>query len=108
MVGAVRFWLGPVGSTHVEQRSARSSKPTANEDANDQAPRGEVQDRPPYGPECLGPPEEPRQPPRIRSRPARPAPQGQALRLRRSIARQAETARLLRQYFRASIPRHLR
>src|SRR3954454_16760674 len=29
MVGAVRFWLGPVGSTHVEQRRARSSKPTA-------------------------------------------------------------------------------
>src|SRR4029079_16273111 len=104
MVGAVRFWLEPVGSTHVEQRRARSSKPTANEDANDQAPRGEVQDRPPYGPECLGPPEEPRQPPRIWSRPARSAPQGQALRLRRPAARQAEAARLLRQHPGAAVP----
>src|SRR5262249_35081389 len=74
---------------------------------DDQAPRGEIQDRPPYGAECLGPPEESRQPPRIWSRPTRPAPQGQALRLWRAIARQAEAARLLRKYLRAAVPRYL-
>ncbi len=46
--------------------------------------------RPPYGRKRLGPPEKPRQSPRIRPRPARPAPQRQALRLRRAAARQAE------------------
>src|SRR5215212_9426433 len=42
---------------------------------------GEAQARSPHGPEHLGPPEEPRQPPRIRPRPARPTPQGQDVRL---------------------------
>ena len=74
---------------------------------HDQALRGEAQARPPHGPEHLGPPEEPRQPPRIRPRPARPAPQGQALRLRRAAARQAEAQGLLRQHLRKAVPRHL-
>ena len=95
-------------SARGRQRRARSSsKANSKRGRDDQAPRGEVQDRPPHGPECLGPPEEPRQPPRIWPRPARPAPQGQALRLRRAAARQAEAARLLRQHLREAVPRHL-
>src|SRR6202034_776789 len=81
---------------------------THSEDANDQAPSGEVQDRPTHGPEYLGPAEVAYQQTRIWPRPARPAPQGQALRLRRAIARQAEAQGLLRQFVGTALPRSLR
>jgi MFS family permease len=79
-----------------------------SEDANDQAPRGEVQDRPADGRKHLGPAEKSDQQARIRPRPARAAAQGQAVGLRRAIARQAEAQRLLRQHVGAAFPRHLR
>ena len=60
------------------------------------------------GQNIWGRPKSPDQQPRIRPRPARPAPQGQALRLRRAAARQAEAQGLLRQHVRAAVPRHLR
>src|ERR1019366_7675536 len=78
-----------------------------NRGRDDQAPRIQVQTRPPDGPEHLGPSEKPGEPARIRPRPARPAPQEQALRLWRAAQGQAEAARLLRQYFRKAVPRHL-
>src|SRR5262245_50363763 len=91
-----------------EQRRARSS-PTAKttEDANDQAYGVQVQDRPPDGREHLGSSEKPGEPAGIRPRPTWPAPQEQTLRLRRAAQGQAEVARILRQYLRAAVPRHL-
>src|SRR5580658_6802583 len=85
----------------------RSCPNNVSEDANDQAPSGEVQDRPPHGPEYLGPTEVANQQARIRPGPAWPAPQGQALRLRRAITRQAEAQGLLRQHVGAALPRYL-
>src|SRR5580704_3969237 len=79
-----------------------------NEDANDQAPRGEVQDRSQARPEHLGPAEIADQQARIRAWPAWPAPQGQTFRLRRAAARQTKTQGLLRQHVGAAFPRHLR
>ena len=52
------------------------------------------------GQNVWGRPKSPVNQPRIRPRPARPAPQGQALRLRRAAQGQAEAARLLRQHLR--------
>src|SRR5262249_45144657 len=97
----------PVGSGFGRNKGGRGSSTHSQRGRDDQALSVQVQDRSPYGREYLGPPEEPREPPRVRPRPARPAPQRQALRLRRSAQGQAEAARLLRQYFRAAIPRHL-
>jgi small subunit ribosomal protein S4 len=56
------------------------------------------------GENIWGRPKSPGQPPRIRPRPARPAPQGQAVRLRRAAARQAEAQGLLRQHLREAVP----
>ena len=60
------------------------------------------------GENIWGRPKIPGQPPRIRPRPARPAPQGQALRLRPAAARQAEAEGLLRQHLREAVPQDLR
>ena len=79
-----------------------------DEDRDDQARRSKVQTRPPHGPEHLGPPEEPGEPPRIRPRPARPAPQGQDVRLRHAAEGQAEAQGLLRQHLREAVPQVLR
>src|SRR5690606_6994900 len=63
---------------------------------DEQARVVQVQTRSPYGRKHLGSSQVPGQPSRIRPRPARPAPQGQAFRLRRAAARQAEAEGLLR------------
>ena len=60
-----------------------------------EAHQRQVQARPPDGRERLRTPQEPGQPPRIWPRPARPAPQGQDVRLRHPAARQAEAQGLL-------------
>src|SRR5450759_432971 len=87
----------PVGSGETRDRGGRGSSPLMTERGrDDQAPRIQVQTRPPDGPEHLGPPEKPGEPARIRPRPARPAPQEQALRLLSLIHGRAEAARLLR------------
>jgi len=74
-----------------------------SEDANDQAPSGEVQDRPPHGPEYLGRPKSP-----INKREYGPgqqaAPQGQALRLRRQL-RASRSSRATTPTCRAALPR---
>src|SRR4029077_6910895 len=94
---------GPAGT---EEGAILNNSKTI-EDANDQAYGIQVQDRPPDGREHLGSSEKPGQPARVRPRPARRAPQEQALRLRCAAQSQAETARLLRKHFRTSVPRHL-
>ena len=73
----------------------------------DQAHQRQVQARPPHGRERLRTAQEPGQPPRIWSRPARPAPQGQAFRLRDPAARQAEAQGLLRRHHRKAVQAHL-
>src|ERR1700731_1191026 len=68
-----------------------------------QASGTEIQDQSPPRGKSVGPAEEPAEPPRIRPRPARPAPQ-EALRLRNATRRQAEAQGLLCEYRRAPIP----
>src|SRR5690606_13902435 len=89
-------------------RSGNRSVKTVERKYDEQARVVQVQNRSPYGRKHLGPPEVPGQPSRIRPAPARPAPQGQAVRLRRAAARQAEAEGLLGRYPREAVPRHLR
>src|SRR3546814_2298310 len=74
---------------------------------NDQTRPVEVQDQSPSRRQFVGPSEEPHQPPRLSTRPARPAPP-QALGLRHPAHGEAEAERLLRQYRREAIPQILR
>src|SRR5689334_22973125 len=79
---------------------AGGAVPGTNANANwrtkrDEAHQRQVQARPPHGRERLRTAQEPGQPPRIWSRSARPAPQGQDVGLRHPAARQAEAEGLL-------------
>ncbi|CAA9515679.1 MAG: SSU ribosomal protein S4p (S9e) @ SSU ribosomal protein S4p (S9e), zinc-independent, partial [uncultured Sphingomonadaceae bacterium] len=72
-----------------------------------EAQQRQAQARPAHGREHLGPPEEPGQQARIRPRPARPAAQGQNVRLRHPAPRQAEAEGLLRRHHREAVQAHL-
>src|SRR5580704_4682711 len=72
-------------------------------DRDEQAHGVEVQDQPPARRQFVGPGEEPAQPARVRTGPARAAAQ-EAVGLRDPARRQAEAQGLLCQYLRAPVP----
>ncbi|CAA9526561.1 MAG: SSU ribosomal protein S4p (S9e) @ SSU ribosomal protein S4p (S9e), zinc-independent, partial [uncultured Sphingomonas sp.] len=72
-----------------------------------EAHQRQVQARPPHGRERLRASEEPGQPPRVRPRPARPAPQEQDVRLRHPAACQAKAQGLLRRRHRKAVQEDL-
>src|SRR5258706_6489399 len=91
------------------RRGFSSRRPPEREQRtpHDEAHDLEIQARPPHGREYLGPQQEPDQPARLWSRSARSEEVAQAFRLWHAASCQAEAERLLRQHYRAAVPRLL-